>query len=233
MSQASIDAFVASAWDDTLTPEYVTTAVVKMGIPVNGRHSFSGATALHGAVYNKRRELVEALLAAGADANVKNDLGKTSVYRGANYSTADILQMLIDGGGSVNEPNNDGETPLITLVRWSSGDAAARLDVLLARPELDLDAKWEGYTAEQWAEEKGHPELAAAIAEEVCLAGCFMSRACIVCVWLFTISIRIVRAQRLKRRRWSALRETWLSSTSTSANSGTPPPHCCKRHKLE
>ncbi len=41
-----------------------------------------------------------------------------------------------------------GETPLIALVRFKSGDAAARLQVLLACPELDLDAKYAGKTAD-------------------------------------------------------------------------------------
>jgi ankyrin repeat protein len=161
----------------------VKPAVVELGISVNEQHSGNGATALHYAVFYNRRGLVMALLAAGADTNVKNNHGTTSVWWGAADSTRAMLQMLIDGGGSVNEPNNDGETPLIALVRWSSGDAAARLDVLLARPELDLDAKWEGKTAEQWAEEKGRQDLAKAITAEVCPA------VCIVCCWFCMTSI--------------------------------------------
>ena len=165
MSQADIDAFIHSAQDDMLTPEGVTTAVVNRGIPVNGRDSF-GITALHYAVYRKRPELVVALMAAGADANVKKIYGHTSVLLGAAHSTVDILQLLIDGGGSVNEPRNDGCTPLIALILWNKGDAAARLEVLLTCPELDLDAEYEGKTAEQWAVDMGHLELAAVIAQE-------------------------------------------------------------------
>jgi ankyrin repeat protein len=172
MSQANIDAFVKSAGKGILTPEGVTTALAA-GIPVNGRQSEYGWTALHLAVDMKRRELVAALLAAGADANVKSKYGETSVWWGAVITTADILQLLIDSGGSVNEPMNGGETPLTALVRWSEGEAAG-LGVLLARPELDLDVTYEGKTAEQWAEEEGYSDYAAAIAEEVCLAGCFL-----------------------------------------------------------
>jgi hypothetical protein len=90
------------------------------------------------------------------------------VQWGAATSTAAILQLLIDGGGSVNEASNEGLTPLIAVASANNGDAAARLDVLLARPELDLDAKCRGKTAEEWARQRGHPELAAAIAAEVC-----------------------------------------------------------------
>jgi ankyrin repeat protein len=187
MSQAEIDAFVNSAYDGTLTPEGVTAAVVTRGIPVNGRHSRCSATALHCAVWRKRRELVVALLAAGADANVeKRFVGGTSLWWGACKTTAGILQLLIDSGGSVNEPDDFGETPLMVLVRHNNGDAAARLALLLARPELELDAEWKGKTAEQWAKERGYPKLAAAIAEK----------------------------QRT-RRRWSDLRSVWVAATVT------------------
>jgi ankyrin repeat protein len=125
-----------------------------------------------------------ALLAAGADANVKDDHGWTSVRVGSVYSTADILQLLIDRGGSVNEPDDLGQTPLIAFVSWNNGDAAARLALLLARPELDLDAELEGKTAEQWAQERGYSELTAAIADE-----------------------------KRMRRRWSDLRSVWVAAT--------------------
>jgi ankyrin repeat protein len=186
MSQAAIDAFVASAARSKLTPDGVTTAVVTMGIPVNGRDSSTSSTALHFAVANQRRELVVALLAAGADANVKDDGGWTSLWWAAYTSTADILQLLIDSGGSVNEPDDEGITPLIILVKWSDGDSADRLHLLLAQPELDLDAKSEGQTAEEWAEEEDHPELAQAIA-----------------------------AERTRRARWDGLRFVWVTATVT------------------
>jgi ankyrin repeat protein len=187
MSQADIDAFVWSAANDMLTLEGVTTAVTR-GIPVNGGN-VHGFTALHSAVLYDRRELVVALvvalLATGADPNVKDINGRTSVWVGAYNSTADILQMLIDGGGSVNEPDNYGETPLIALVD-NYGDVAARLQVLLACPELDLDAEFKGKTAQEWAVRKGRSQLALAIAEE-----------------------------RARRERWSALRAAWIAATAT------------------
>ena len=154
-----------AADNGTLTLDGIAAAVAS-GVDVNGKRC--GDTALHCAVVRKRRELVAALLAAGADANVKSDYhDRTSVWRGAVNSTADILQLLIDGGGSVNEADSHVESPLIALVRNNNGDAAARLGVLLAQPELDLDAKYQGRTAEERAVEWRRPELAAAIAAEV------------------------------------------------------------------
>ncbi len=197
MSQAEIDAFVESARNYRLTPEGVTTAVVTRGISVCGRHSSDGWTALHFAVYFKRRQLVVALLAAGADANVKDDAGRTSVWWGAYNSTADILQLLIDGGGSVNEADNVGRTPLIVLVLSNllsnllsnyGAAVAARLQVLLACSHLDLDTEYAGKTAEEWAVTEGNTQLTVAIAEE-----------------------------RERRERWSALRAAWIAAITPTA----------------
>ncbi len=164
-SPADIDAFVIAADNGKLTPDGVTTAVVTKGIPVNGRHSKYGLTALHRAVANSRRELVAALLAAGANPYVKDHGDRTSVWKAAAYGTAEILQLLIGSDGCVNEPNNYGQTPLMALVMCSDVDgAAARLEVLLACPKLDLDATYYGKTAEEWAVMVGHPQLADAIA---------------------------------------------------------------------
>jgi hypothetical protein len=184
ISQEDINAFVDSAFNDTLTPAGVATAVGTRGIPVNGHSSTCGSTALHWAVRLRRREVVVALLAAGADANANDKYAATSVLWGAAYSTADIVQLLIDGGGSVNEPDKFGDTPLIALVMDNVGDAAARLQVLFLCPDLDLDATSDGKTAEEWAVDRGCSQLACAIADE-----------------------------RRQRMRWSALRASWIAAT--------------------
>jgi hypothetical protein len=125
-----------------------------------------------------------ALLAAGGDTNAKDKDAATPTWCAAGYSNADILRLLIDGGGSVNEPNIYGRTPLIALIWYDIGDVAARLGVLLACPELDLDAKQYGKMPEEWAVNRNHSRLALAIAEE-----------------------------RRKRVRWSAVRCAWIAGT--------------------
>jgi hypothetical protein len=183
MSQADIDAFVDCAGYGTLTPEGVTTAVVTKSIPVNERHSSNGFTALHWAVVFRRRELVIALLVVGADANVKHTSGATSVAWSVACSTTDILQLLIYGGGSVNESDNGSWTSLIAIPKY--GDAAAKLEVLLACPELELDAELNNGTAEEWAVlRQRHHEFVATIAQE-----------------------------RARRKRWSLLRSLWIVAT--------------------
>jgi hypothetical protein len=98
-------------------------------------------------------------------------------------SFAYILQLVIDGGGSVNEAMSFGETPLMAIVKYNRGEVAAQLQMLLACPDLDLDAEYKGKTAEEWAVSGGRLELAVAIAQ-----------------------------QRARRERWSALRATWTAA---------------------
>ncbi len=187
MSQAEIDYFITrvSAVYDSLTSKGVVTAVASKRIPVNGRRC-GGWSALHAAVHYQRRDLVVALLAAGANPNVKDDSGRTSVLEGAVWSTANILQLLIHGGSSVNEADDFGITPLIKLVRYNCGDVAARLQVLLACTELDLNAEYDGRTAEEWAVNTRCLQYAAAIEEE-----------------------------RTRRTRWSVFRAVWIGVTAT------------------
>ncbi len=185
MSQTDIDAFVESAGRrNMLTPEGAMIAVVTGGISVNGKNTLTGRTALHYAAHFQRRKLVVALLAVGADANAKDNDAMTPMWCAAGHSKADILQLLIDGGCSVNKAGTYGRTPLIKLVCWTSRDAAARLQVLLACPELDLNREYDGRTDEEWAVNFGRPWLASAIAEE-----------------------------RRRRVRWSAVRCAWIAGT--------------------
>jgi ankyrin repeat protein len=185
MSKSQIEYFIHFAgWND----EFIPRDVIAMmnGTFVNERDTVNGYTALHMAVGRNRCKMVMQLMAACADANVKNNKGEISVWLGALYSTANILQLLIDGGGSVNEADNFGMTPLIALAWYNCGDVAARLQVLLACPDLDFDAACEGKTAEEWAVtpvRSAHSELAVVIARE-----------------------------RARRERWANLRTAWIAA---------------------
>jgi hypothetical protein len=183
MRQADIHTFVDSAgWPNQLTLKGVITAANK-GI-INKQLICNGRTALHNAVDSVNQKAVVLLLAAGANTNVKAHYGYTSVLMLCwRRNIGDILQLLINAGGSVNKVTDFGETPLTLLVRWSSGDAMAPMKVLLGRPELHLDAKCEGKTAEEWAVHMRRDELASTISQE-----------------------------RARRERWSAFRSAWMAA---------------------
>jgi hypothetical protein len=162
-------------------PFPVIAKAAARGVPVNAL-SICGWNALHAAVHYGRRDMVAALLAVGADPNAKTVNDETRMLIATTHDAADILQLLICGGGNINDIWYD-RSPLISLVIECRGDRAAR-HALLACPELKLDVKCEGRTAEQWAVVKRREDLAEAIANE-----------------------------RLKRQRWNARRLVWVAAT--------------------
>jgi hypothetical protein len=171
MHKVGCDAFVHSVEYGGLTAEGVPASLLRWRADVNARHSQSGLTALHHAVRDVRSDLTTALLAAGANPNVRNNSGATATHW-AVHSSAFILQMLIDAGGSVNTPSFLGETPLLSLVKdrcaGESLASTARLQALLAVQELELDVRQGGKNAEQLVLEQGRLTWARLIAEEVC-----------------------------------------------------------------
>ena len=161
--------FINAAEKGTLTADDIAAAVAS-GVDVNGTRW--GETALRVAVVNQFPVVVAALLAAGADVNAKDAHGGEAVLWCVYNGSVEMLQLLVDSGGSVNAADSSGCTPLAALVLNDGDLAAARLSVLLACPELELDAVFEGNTAEQWALQEGCGHLAAAIATEVCSLTC-------------------------------------------------------------
>ena len=114
---------------------------------------------LRAAVLRQHYDLVVLLLSHGADPN-----GDQVMHHGAYYSTAAILQLLIDAGGDVNR--NSGETPpLFSAIVGRTRQAEVR--VLLAQPSLDLTIKHNRKTPEQYARDRDEPALAVMIAQEV------------------------------------------------------------------
>ena len=76
-----------------------------------------GDTPLHNATFHGRLEIVQKLIKAGADVNLRNNQGDTPLYRAALDKAADnnrleIIQELIKAGADVNLRNNEGDTPL-------------------------------------------------------------------------------------------------------------------------
>ena len=97
------------------------------------------------------------LLSHGADVN-----GDRLMYYGAYYSTAAMLQLLIDAGGDVNR-KSVGQPPLF----WAVGYSEDKVRVLLAQPSLDLTIKHDGKTPERYALGWDRPALAEMVTQEV------------------------------------------------------------------
>jgi hypothetical protein len=181
MSQVDVNDFVQHVQHANFTQQEMLLFVMSKQIAVDSGCSKYGWSALHGAVaHGQCSFMIAALLAVGAGANVKAWDGCTPIWS-AVYASANMLEMLIEGGGSVNETDNIGEAPLIAVMKSMNSSARACLDLLLARPELDLTTNHSEMTAVTWAAQEGRQDFVAAIADE-----------------------------QKKRVRWTAIRAAWV-----------------------
>lgn len=125
---APSDPFIKAVQEDNLEE---ATALIA-GRDVNLRDPSSHTTALEYAVENGNRELVQLLLAAGANVNLTNDGGSTPLMMLGGDATADLVWDLINSGAEVNHKDNYGNTPLLT--------AAARNNSEVLKTLLDAGA---------------------------------------------------------------------------------------------
>ena len=113
---------------------------------------------LTAAVSNKHFDVVAWLLSHGADPN-----GDAVMYHGVRWSSAEVLQLLMDAGGDVTHTSHV-KPLLFTVVRLATAD---KLAVLLERPSLDLTVTYKDKTPEQYARYRNKRAVADRIASEV------------------------------------------------------------------
>jgi len=77
-----------------------------------GAKSTHGAAALFNAIVNGRLATVEALIAAGANVNVRTVNGTTPVMVAASKGYSDIVKVLLDQGSDPGAKKSDGVTAL-------------------------------------------------------------------------------------------------------------------------
>jgi len=119
--------------------------------------SVDGTTALHWAVYRKDLELVQMLLAEGANPNIRNDYGATPMSVASEHGIHSIMQALLDAGGDAESPNSEGQTLLMAVARTGNTDTAS----LLLGKGANVNAKenWGGQTALMWASSQQQPAM--------------------------------------------------------------------------
>ena len=72
-----------------------------------------GETPLRSAAIHGKVEVVQALLEAGAEPNAKGDCwGLTALHEAVRRGYLEVVKALIAKGANINQPDNDGETPL-------------------------------------------------------------------------------------------------------------------------
>ena len=82
------------------------------GAELNAPHPILGATPLMAAAAWDWREVVEQLLAAGAQVNARGKDGGTPLHTAAFFGRAGVAELLLAGGADVNATNGNKQTPL-------------------------------------------------------------------------------------------------------------------------
>lgn len=83
---------------------------------VNTRDVTSGETALH--IVTQRRDLtwMSYLIGKGANVNVRDVRGVTPLQLASNLGFIEGIELLVESKARIDEPNDAGETPLISAV---------------------------------------------------------------------------------------------------------------------
>jgi ankyrin repeat protein len=101
-----------------------------------GKH---GDAPLAEAARNGSMDIVEALLADGADTNKANKDRATALMYAAEYGHTEIVEALIAGGADINKANKDGSTALMYAARDGRTEIVKAL--ILKGANVDLTDK--------------------------------------------------------------------------------------------
>jgi len=121
----------------------------------------SGLTPLHFAAIGRRGDIVEYLLAAGADTQPQDRDGLTALHYAAQAIDTDALDKLLAVGADMEVKNNKGETPLMFAVERNKPDNARFLVLAGANIHAANNA---GETPLGLARKYPQPDIADAIA---------------------------------------------------------------------
>lgn len=150
-----LDAFEAAATGD----RHQLSANLALNPGLHREVSADGFTPLGYAAYFGHRELVDDLLAAGADPNVpsQNPMGVTPLHSALAGGHKEMARAMIERGGDVNVASAGGWTPLHYAADSGDVETARYLLDRGARPAANADGK----TPTDLALAKGHTGLAA------------------------------------------------------------------------
>lgn len=109
ISEPPVELFVSAAAAGRLD---TVSELISEGMPVNAKESYGGRTALMFAAGEGHDEVAQALLAAGADPNVQDDIGLTALMVASGIGNAEIVKLLLSNGARSDLKDSTGRTAL-------------------------------------------------------------------------------------------------------------------------
>ncbi len=122
--------------------------MIRAGANVNEAQP-DGTTPIHWAVYRVDSELMEALIAKKAKANVRNELGSTPLAEAVKLSDSRLVKMLLDAGSGSEGANEDGQTALMLAIK--NGDLPIVQMLVDAGANVNAVEKVQNQTPLMWA----------------------------------------------------------------------------------
>ncbi len=172
LSTAAAAFLLASGLAEAAGPSLPLVEAIKAGDTVAARALIAqgravtaepdGTTALHHAAHLNQPAIVEALLAAGADAKTTNRYGVTPLSLAVENGSVPVVRALLDAGADANAALPGNETVLMTAARSGNPDV---IRLLIARgARVDATEELRGQTARMWGALHGNAGAAAALA---------------------------------------------------------------------
>src|SRR6266446_3316571 len=90
--------------------------MIRAGADVNEAQP-DGTRPIHWAVYRVDYELLEALIAKKAKANVTNELGSTPLAEAVKAGDSRMTKMLLDAGSGTEGANEDNQTAVMIAIK--------------------------------------------------------------------------------------------------------------------
>ena len=86
--------------------------MLESGMPIDIADEY-GSTALMGAAYNNRTDVVRCLIEKGANVKKQNRYnGSTALHLASSYNHTDVIKILVQHGARTDIKDNDGNTPI-------------------------------------------------------------------------------------------------------------------------
>jgi ankyrin repeat protein len=84
----------------------------------------------------EKKDLIEVMLKAGANVNIKNNNDDTALIYATQYlakeTRKNIVETIIEAGADINARNKDGETALLRAIKYSFGEAKEDSDLIIS-----------------------------------------------------------------------------------------------------